>query len=158
MKPLLLSILILLLLSTPIFAQDATTQATPKSPEGFDPFPENKGTNYEYDNEDPLGVCFFPVEKARWDGYKITNKNWHQLTDFQKTMFLTEATEEIEKYENATVDFHGGWGTLIALNTLVAKMEEEFPDAELPMIKLLLETLIKSDYIEWYSNEDGAVE
>ncbi len=69
-----------------------------------DPSPKNKGTAYEYSNDNIPDICFFPVEKARWDGYKVTNKNWSALTDFQKTMFIGEWVEETEKNENVTID------------------------------------------------------
>jgi hypothetical protein len=70
----------------PIFAEEVA----------FDPFPLNRGTIYEYGDEHVPDICFFPVSKARWDGYKITIGDWKKLTDYQKFSFASEASNEIE--------------------------------------------------------------
>ena len=71
----------------------------------FDPFPYNRGTIYEYADEDVevMKFLFFPADKSRWNGYEATNKNWHQLTDYQKFKFLEEGQIEIIKQEGITL-------------------------------------------------------
>lgn len=56
----------------------------------FNPFPQNTDSPYEYNSDNIPDICFFPANKARWDGSKITVKEWPMLTDFQKTMFIAE--------------------------------------------------------------------
>ena len=126
-------------------------------PEKPYPFPKNIGSSYEYDSNNIPDVCFFPVEKARWDGYKVTNKNWNQLTDFQKTMFISEAAEEIERNEKVTVDLKGGWLVLSSLNEGVEKAERSPSHLEFPMIRLMYEALKESGQIKPVTSQDQSV-
>jgi len=52
---------------------------------------------YQYHPDQMPKFLFFPKEKARWEGEKITAKEWELLTSVQKTGFITEYIEEIEK-------------------------------------------------------------
>lgn len=45
---------------------------------------------YSYDDNDLPEVFFFPKERARWDGSKVTMREWYMLTDLQKEKFITE--------------------------------------------------------------------
>ena len=68
--------------------------------EAFNPTPQNKGSIYEYSEDDEITVWFFPAETARWDGEKMNVLDWHMLTDFQKIMFMTEYVEKLSaEYE-----------------------------------------------------------
>ncbi len=106
----------------------------------FDPFPQNRGTIYDYGDDIP-DICFFPVDKARWNGYEVTVAKWPQLTDFQKTMFISEGTEEIERNEGVKVDIKDGWKLLIAINGGVATMPK---DSSVPVLRFLRD-LLKMD-------------
>jgi len=121
------------------------------------PFPKNIGTIYEYSGNNIPDVCFFPVEKARWDGYKVTNNNWNQLTDFQKTMFISEAAKEIEKNEKVTVDLKGGWGVLAVMNKTVADIDKDSANIEFPMIKLMHGILKDSSQIKLAVSHDKSM-
>ena len=121
------------------------------------PFPKNIGSNYEYDRDNIPDVCFFPVEKSRWDGYKVTNKNWDQLTDFQKTMFISEAAEEIQRNEKVTVDLKGGWIVLSSLNKGVEEAEKSPTHIEFPMIRLMHDSLKESGQIKPVTSQDKSV-
>jgi len=114
------------------------------------PFRLSKHTdsNYEYDKKNLPEICFFPVEKARWDGYNVTNKNWNQLTEVQKFMFVTEAADEIQRNEKVAVDLKGGWGVLIDMNNAIMD-RENYPDRlEFPMIKVMYKALKDADQIK----------
>ena len=67
--------------------------------EKFDLFPKNKGTIYEYSRDNIPETCFFPVDKAHWDGSKITAKEWQMLTDFQKITFINEYIQDKKQNE-----------------------------------------------------------
>ena len=118
------------------------------------PGPKNIGTIYRYSDSNISAVCFFPVGKARWDGYKVTNSNWNQLTDFQKTTFISEAAKEIERNEKVTVDLKGGQGILTAMNKTVADIEKNSANIEFPMIKLMRGTLKELNQIKPVSTQD----
>ena len=99
------------------------------------PFPKNKSSIYQYDN--PPEICFFPTNKAKWDGYKVTNKNWEQLTDYQKSMFISEANEEIKRNEPVIIEALDTDRIIIALNGMTINMQKQIPRVELAMIKIL---------------------
>ena len=88
--------------------------------EEFNPFPENIGSSYEYSSDNIPEVCFFPLDKARWDGSKITPKEWVMLTDFQKTMFISEFVNVY--HEGLEIN---GWDYLRYLNQYVAECQDE---------------------------------
>ena len=75
-------VLLLLFFSFMVYAKIDTPM--PRKQEWF---PLNKGTIYDYGDESIHKVFFFPVDEARWDGSKITPKEWRMLTDFQKVAF-----------------------------------------------------------------------
>ena len=90
-----ITFLIVLLLVTPCFAES-------------DPFPENRGTVYDYGDNLP-DICFFG-EGAKWDGDAITSDDWFKLTDFLKTMFILEGGEALGFTE------FNGWQVLAEMN------------------------------------------
>ena len=67
---------------------------------------QNKDSKYEYDNNSPVGVWFFPKDKARWDGTKVGILDWNKFTQAQKVMFIKEYVEQMNlKYKtNITVN------------------------------------------------------
>lgn len=64
-------------------------------------------TIYSYNENDIPEVFFFPKDKARWDGSKVTMKEWYMLTDLQKQKFVTEYLNQV-KADNA-MDFDALW-------------------------------------------------
>ncbi len=107
-----------------------------------DPFPLNRGSIYEYGDDIP-DVCFFPVNKARWDGYKVTTKTWNQLTDFQKVMFLSEGISEIEIKNQVKVDdsIKGSPLFLISINTVVDDINKSTTDNHMTMLEFIFNVL-----------------
>ncbi|MBP7056502.1 MAG: hypothetical protein KBB52_06595 [Candidatus Omnitrophica bacterium] len=59
---------------------------------------------FTYDEMNPPEVFFFPADKARWDGNKITVREWYMLSDAQKQRFISEYMGEIRKQYNSPVD------------------------------------------------------
>ena len=123
---------------TPAFATD----------KGFDPFPKNKGTIYEYGDDIP-DVCFFPVDRARWNGYEVTNKSWGQFTDFQKATFISEGIAVIEQKNNVKVDdsIKGSPRLIVAVNGGVAHIDKTMPNENIAMMKFLYDLLQQENLI-----------
>lgn len=114
-------------------------------------FAHNKGNQFEYSQDDIPEICFFPTEKARWDGYKVTNNNWNQLTDFQKFTFVSEAIAEIHRNEHLNIDLKDGDSILLVqgLNQATVKSHERGGEqVEFPIIKLLRDSLKDADRIK----------
>lgn len=51
---------------------------------------------YSYDPANPPDVFFFPKERARWDGSKVTLSEWYMLTDTQKEKFINEYVDQLQ--------------------------------------------------------------
>ena len=92
-------------------------------------FPKNKGTIYEYTRDNIPGICFFPADKARWDGSKVTAKEWHMLTDFQKIMFISEYIQEKKQNECKAIIKDKGWNDLIVLYKIASDLSVLFNKA-----------------------------
>lgn len=69
--------------------------------------PKSGSSVYEYDEKDPPAVFFFPPEKARWDGSRVTIREWYMLTETQKEKFISEYLEEIRKSYRSPIDVVG---------------------------------------------------
>jgi len=117
--------------------------------DGADPFPLNRGTIYEYSDDNIPDICFFPAEKAKWDGYKVMAADWKKLTDFQKEAFISEAAEEIERNEDVTVDIKDGWKVLIAMNEGIKALEKDAPGVakDQTMLRFLYDSLKGTDMV-----------
>lgn len=99
---------------------------------------------YYYSDNDIPAVCFFPAEKARWSGYGVTTNAWGELTDYQKTMFISEGIEEMRRIETGKVMVNIPEdipGLLTAMNARVFRLQEEFPGLDEGMIKFLRDML-----------------
>lgn len=97
--------------------------------------------------ENHPAVYFFPVAQARWNGYKISNKNWNQLADDQKAVFISEGIGEIERNANVTVKSVKNLEVISAMNQAVVKLENDFPGTEMSMMKMLVNMLKSSKRI-----------
>lgn len=128
MKKIIYILLVLVFAWSPAYAAD--------QPE-YNPFPQNKSSIYQYGDDIP-DICFFPVNKARWNGYEVTAAKWSQLTDYQKVSFISEGAEEIERNEGVKVDIGDGWKLLTAINGGVATLPK---DSDVPMIRFLRDLL-----------------
>ncbi len=59
---------------------------------------------YYYDENNPPEVFFFPKEKAKWDGSKVTMREWYMLTEKQKEKYLDEYLQDLKAKNNVTID------------------------------------------------------
>jgi len=66
-----------------------------------------EGSIYSYSDNDIPEVFFFPKEKARWDGTKVTMREWYMLTDLQKEKFISEYVGELKKQYQGAMDALG---------------------------------------------------
>ena len=65
------------------------------------------GSIYYYDQENLPEIFFFPKEKSRWDGEKVTMSEWYMLTELQKEKFLTEYLQQLQGQYNMSIDVMG---------------------------------------------------
>lgn len=99
------------------------------------PAPKKSGNIYRYDKAPD--IFFFPKARAKWDGYKITNKNWSQLSDYQKFMFILEGIKELEINEAVLIRINDSARTILALNYGVDRINKEMPKTEISMISFM---------------------
>ncbi len=103
------------------------------------PAPKKFADDYHY-TEVP-DICFFPIDQAAWDGYKITNKNWNKLDDYLKLMFIIEAVQELQRKDKVNIASRDGARTLRALNYGLDKINKDMPKVELLVIDFLYDVL-----------------
>jgi len=90
----------------------------------------NKTSLFKYVDDEIPRVCFFPSKQARWDGYKVTVRNWHELTDMQRIMFVKEAIDEIEANTGGEVAFDHYWAMKDGLDRLTQSIREDGSDED----------------------------
>ena len=66
-------------------------------------FTKGPATAYFYSVDNIPKIFFFPVDKARWDGYRILTGSWRYLNIYKKIMFVTESIEEIKLKEHIAI-------------------------------------------------------
>ena len=66
-----------------------------------------EGSIYSYSDSAIPEVFFFPKEKARWDGTKVTMREWYMLTDLQKAKFVSEYLGELKKQYQGAMEVLG---------------------------------------------------
>ena len=66
-----------------------------------------EGSIYSYSENDIPEVFFFPKEKARWDGEKVTMREWYMLTDLQREKFVSEYLGELKKQYQCAMEVLG---------------------------------------------------
>ncbi|MDD4202681.1 MAG: hypothetical protein PHQ52_04365 [Candidatus Omnitrophica bacterium] len=108
----------------------------------------NKGVEqYTYDTRNPPKIWFFPVKDAKWDGAKVTVKEWNVLTDEQKRKYVEEyiamAIETLRDdyiiMEDINPDYH-----LMALEIFRSRVS----DPSVEMQTIVLTSLIANGDIE----------
>ncbi|MDD5466076.1 MAG: hypothetical protein PHP73_07060 [Candidatus Omnitrophica bacterium] len=86
-------------------------------------------------------ICFFPAAQAKWDGYKVTNKDWDQLDEYQKLVFILEGVKELEKNEAVVIALTDTSRTITALDYGVNKINKEIPKTRISMISFMYDVL-----------------
>lgn len=119
------------------------------------PFPLNKGSRYAY--TEPPEICFFPVEKSRWNGYKVTNWDWKKLTDYQKVKFVQECAVDIIVQERVYVRLESKlevWLGLVSLiNQSLSQAKADGPPAKIFPMYHYYEQLLRMKGVIW--TQDG---
>jgi hypothetical protein len=115
-----------------------------------DPFPLNRGSIYAYSDDKIPDVCFFPSDKARWDGYKVMAAHWKKLTDYQKEAFISEAVGEIERNDNVTINIDDPEQVITAMNEGIKALEAEAPATakDQAMIRFLYDALKGTEMVK----------
>jgi len=131
-----LSILVL----TTVFLLDGCA-STPKSASIIKPSAGIYQSANIYEYYQAPYFWFFPKKWARWDGYKITNKNWNQLNNRQKLMFILEGIKELESKEAVRIKINDQARTIVALNYSVDKINKELPKTEVSMLSFMYDVL-----------------
>lgn len=110
--------------------------------------PQAKSSVNIYRYTDAPDICFFPKDQAKWDGYKITNKNWNLLTEYQKFMFILEGVKELEKSEGVIISIEDSARTILALDYGVNKMNRDLPKTELSMISFMYDVFKQAKMVK----------
>lgn len=110
-----------------VSALTSPCQAAPQEPEDVDQSAITTATAesvYSYDRNNPPEVFFFPKEKARWDGAKVTLSEWYLLTETQKERFINEYLGQLQS--SYKLDFSSaGSEYLKALNVFSSYSDEK---------------------------------
>ena len=119
------------------------------------PFPLNKSSQYAY--SEPPEICFFPLEKSAWNGYKVTNWDWKKLTDYQKVKFVQECAVDIIAQERVNVRLENTmevWLGLVKLiNQSLSQGKADGPPAERFPMYQYYEQLLRMKGVIW--TQDG---
>lgn len=99
-------------------------------------FPLNIDSEYEYENPPP--ICFFPLEKAKWNGYELRVEDWKKLTDYQKFCFLKEGINEIEKIYRIEINIKDNFLKFIDMLNKSSVSFEEKNFTDIPMLTSLM--------------------
>lgn len=82
-------------------------------------------TPYSYNKEEKITTWFFPIDQARWDGYRVISNEWKELDEDQKRKFIIEGMREFERLEKIKIgcfdeqDIMDIKGTLNSISRLV---------------------------------------
>ncbi len=112
--------------------------------ETFNLFPQNTQSIYAYDGDNPPDICFFPKDKAFWDGSKITAVEWRMLTDYQKASFISEYIKLLEKEHKTFIDYDG-FKFLKDMNEIVDDSNDD-TDQSWPVTEIIDSFLLKRHY------------
>lgn len=75
--------------------------------------PSHEGSGYEYSQDEIINAFFFPVQKGKWDGYKVRDQDWDKLDEKQKYMFIEEGTKELERVYKVKIEHYRSVQSLI---------------------------------------------
>lgn len=93
--------------------------------------------DYHYSYNEPPSICFFPKGQAKWDGYKITNKNWNKLDGYLKIMFIYEAVQESQRKNQVSIVLRDSSRALKAIDYGIAKMNRDVPQEQILVVDFM---------------------
>ena len=106
----------------------------------FELFTNHRINPYEYTPSNTPNLHFFPADKARWNGYEITPKEWKKLSHLQRNMFIREYIKELERKLIVAIDIDES-KYAITLDGLVDSCQGECLNT--PVVKVIKSLLIK---------------
>ena len=103
---------------------------------------------YVYSEREKEAIRFFPVEKARWNGYEVTAGEWDQLSYFLKMRFLRDARTEIEVRENSVILVNDMDRLVKAMNESLKELQADPKLKEMPAITFFHVMLLRNNAIK----------
>ena len=103
---------------------------------------------YDYSERDKEKIRFFPIEKARWNGYEVTAEEWDQLSDFLKMRFLRDARTEIEVHENSVILVNDTDRLVKAMNESLKELQADPKLRKMPVITFFYAMLVRNHAIQ----------
>ena len=126
---------------TPVLARDLKTKA-PSSPS------QALEKKYVYSEREKENIRFFPVEKARWNGYEVTAGDWDQLSDFLKMRYLRDAKTEIEVQESSVILINDMVRLVRAMNESLRELQADPRFRGMPVITFFHTMLLRNHAIK----------
>jgi len=134
------------ILLTPVFAQEAEKNGKRDS---IAALPLSKAEkDYHYAAKEISDLHFFPIEKARWNGYEIRADEWNQLSIFLKKRFLQDARTEIEVHENSIILFNDINRLVKAMDESLKELQAEPKLKDMPVMKFFYIMLLQNNAIK----------
>lgn len=103
---------------------------------------------YTYDPKEVADIHFFPVEKARWNGYTLRAKEWDELSVFLKRRFLQDARTEIEVHDNSVVLIDSMDRLVMAMDVSLKELQMDAQFKEMPVMKFFYIMLLQHNAIK----------
>ncbi|MCX5705731.1 MAG: hypothetical protein NTZ92_06725 [Candidatus Omnitrophica bacterium] len=111
----------------------------------------NLKQDFKYEGSEFIENYFFPLEKAKWNGYEVLNSDWRELDYSQKSRFVLEAIQEIEDKENVDVVFSRPESELVLsldrINHILSLGGENIPVVTLMLMAFYKEGDIKGELL-----------
>lgn len=127
--------LVLSIAAAPVFSGEAEAKAS-------------SSRKYAYAAREAADLRFFPVEKARWNGYEVTTGEWGQLTDFLKLRYLRDARTELEVRENSVILVSDMNRLLKAMDESIKEVQNDPKLKEMPVITFFHIMLLRHNAIK----------
>lgn len=129
-----------------VFLVPLSAQQNPKQESAISSQATKK--KYDYGKSDIADIHFFPVEKARWNGYEVRASEWDQLTEFLKMRFLQDARTEIEVHENSVILISDMNRLVKAMDVSLRELQSAPTLKDMPVIKFFYIMLLQHNAIK----------
>lgn len=133
--------IVVALVAGPVLAKGKDPKKDPKPADT----PEKK---YDYSVREQADIRFFPVEKARWNGYQVTIEDWDQLSNFLKARFLRDAKTELEVNENSVILINDMDRLVRAMDESLQELKTDPRFKNMPVITFFHVMLIRNNAIQ----------
>lgn len=126
---------------TPALAQDLETKGPSSAV-------QTSKKKYVYSEREKKDIRFFPVEKARWNGYEVTAGDWDQLSDFLKMRYLRDAKTEIEVRESSVILINDMVRLVRAMDESLKELQNDPKFRGMPVITFFHTMLLRNHAIK----------